>query len=73
VPLVDFASVNPDTELEELNLNWTEKDLPERVRTKLSIVSIHIWENSFHRLLRYFPGSFVHSWSTIPFVDLAPH
>jgi len=26
--------VNPDTPLEELNLNWTEKDLPERERTR---------------------------------------
>lgn len=28
------SSVTPDTPLEELNLNWREKDLPERVRTK---------------------------------------
>lgn len=27
-------TVTPDTPLEELNLNWGEKDLPERVRTK---------------------------------------
>lgn len=33
-PLRDFASVNPDTSLEDLNLNWREKDLPERERTK---------------------------------------
>lgn len=26
--------VNPDTPLESLNLNWTEKDLPEKIRTK---------------------------------------
>ncbi len=31
---IDPASVNPDTPLEALNLNWTERDLPERVRTK---------------------------------------
>ena len=34
VPLTDASAVNPDTPLEELNLNWREKDLPERVRTK---------------------------------------
>jgi len=34
VPFTDFASVNPDTDLNSLNLNWREKDLPERVRTK---------------------------------------
>lgn len=30
----DFASVTPETALEELNLNWRERDLPERARTK---------------------------------------
>jgi len=34
VPLTDFASVNPETPLSSLNLNWREKDLPERLRTK---------------------------------------
>lgn len=33
-PLIDFASVTPDTPLEDLNLNWREQDLPERLRTK---------------------------------------
>lgn len=33
-PLTDFASVNTDTSLESLNLNWREQDLPERERTK---------------------------------------
>lgn len=33
-PLTDFAGVNQDTALEGLNLNWREKDLPERERTK---------------------------------------
>jgi DNA modification methylase len=28
------SSVNPDTPLSQLNLNWREKDLPERERTK---------------------------------------
>ena len=33
-PLTDFERVNPDTVLENLNLNWRERDLPERLRTK---------------------------------------
>ena len=33
-PLTDFASVKPNTDLETLNLNWRERDLPERLRTK---------------------------------------
>lgn len=33
-PLTDFASVNTRTNLEELNLNWRERDLPEMKRTK---------------------------------------
>ena len=33
-PLTDFASVGPNTDLETLNLNWRERDLPERLRTK---------------------------------------
>ena len=30
----EFSSVTPETHLELLNLNWREKDLPERERTK---------------------------------------
>src|SRR5688572_29237894 len=33
-PLTDFAAVTPATPLEALNLNWRERDLPERQRTK---------------------------------------
>lgn len=33
-PFVDFASVTPETDLRALNLNWRERDLPERERTK---------------------------------------
>ena len=33
-PFTDFASVTPDTPLAALNLNWRERDLPERDRTK---------------------------------------
>ncbi len=34
VPFTDFASVDHSTALEDLNLNWREKDLPEKDRTK---------------------------------------
>lgn len=34
IPFTDIESVTPDTPLESLNLNWREKDLPERIRTK---------------------------------------
>ena len=33
-PFTDFASIGPETRLEELNLNWRERDLPEILRTK---------------------------------------
>jgi len=33
-PFTDFQSVSPLTPLSSLNLNWRERDLPERVRTK---------------------------------------
>jgi len=33
-PITDFATINRRTNLASLNLNWTEHDLPERVRTK---------------------------------------
>jgi len=34
IPFTDFASVNRRTNLRSLNLNWRERDLPERERTK---------------------------------------
>ena len=34
IPFTNFESVTPETPIETLNLNWTERDLPERVRTK---------------------------------------
>ena len=33
-PLTDFESITPGSRLDDLNLNWREKDLPERERTK---------------------------------------
>ena len=34
LPFTDFTSVTRRTSLRALNLNWSERDLPERVRTK---------------------------------------
>ena len=34
IPFTDFDTITPRTPLETLNLNWREKDLPERIRTK---------------------------------------
>jgi DNA modification methylase len=34
LPFTDFASITPKTNLNDLNLNWKERDLPERIRTK---------------------------------------
>lgn len=33
-PLTDFTTITPLSKIEELNLNWRERDLPEMVRTK---------------------------------------
>lgn len=33
-PLIDFSSVNNQTNINDLNLNWRERDLPEIKRTK---------------------------------------
>ncbi len=33
-PFTDFSSVSPSTPLDALNLDWRERDLPERQRTK---------------------------------------
>ncbi len=33
-PFTEFSCVTPDTDLEALNLNWRERDLPEWERTK---------------------------------------
>lgn len=33
-PFTDFAAVTPETPLDALNLDWRERDLPERARTK---------------------------------------
>ena len=34
MPFTEFEAVGPETPLQSLNLNWRERDLPERVRTK---------------------------------------
>ena len=59
-PLTDFASITPATPLESLNLNWRERDLPERVRTK------HV-----HRLHPYL-GKFIPNCPTSSWADCAP-
>jgi len=33
-PITNFSSINPRTKLDTLNLNWRERDLPEKLRTK---------------------------------------
>jgi len=33
-PFTDFASITTKTSIGELNLNWREEDLPEKIRTK---------------------------------------
>lgn len=33
-PITDFTSINQNTDIQVLNLNWKEKDLPEATRTK---------------------------------------
>ena len=34
LPFTDFGSITPATQLQNLNLNWRERDLPEHQRTK---------------------------------------
>jgi DNA modification methylase len=60
VPLTDFASITTDTPLSSLNLNWREKDLPERLRTK------HV-----HRLHPYL-GKFIPQMAEIFLRKFAP-
>jgi hypothetical protein len=33
-PFTDFESITTKTSIKELNLNWREEDLPEKIRTK---------------------------------------
>ena len=49
-PLTHFASVKPETQLDTLNLNWRENDLPEYQRTK-HVHRLHPYlGNLFHNL-----------------------
>jgi len=59
-PFTDFAAVTPHTPLETLNLNWRERDLPERERTK------HV-----HRLHPYL-GKFIPQLAEIFLRKFAP-
>src|SRR3989338_4073289 len=45
-PLVNFASVNLNTKLDDLNLNWRERDLPEIERTK-HVHRLHTYMGKF--------------------------
>ncbi len=60
-PLKDFASVNSNTQLSDLNLNWRERDLPENERTK------HV-----HRLHPYL-GKFIPQLAEIFLRKYRPH
>jgi DNA modification methylase len=60
VPFTDFATISPETDLSALNLNWRERDLPERVRTK------HV-----HRLHPYL-GKFIPQTAEIFLRKFAP-
>ena len=43
---MDFGSITPDTDLQTLNLNWREADLPQRLRTK-HVHSLHPYLGKF--------------------------
>ncbi|MBU0571378.1 MAG: class I SAM-dependent methyltransferase [Candidatus Omnitrophica bacterium] len=60
-PLKDFASVNSNTKLSDLNLNWRESELPERKRTK------HV-----HRLHPYL-GKFIPQLAEVFLRKYQPH
>lgn len=67
-PLVDFASVTPDTDLESLNLNWRERDLPERERTK-DVHRLHPYLGKFiPQLVEVFLRKFRPRFVVDPFV-----
>lgn len=63
-------SVTPDTPLEALNLNWTERDLPERLRTR-HVHRLHPYLGKFiPQLVEVFLRKFFHAGQTVldPFV-----
>ena len=45
-PFLDFESITPATDLQSLNLNWREADLPQRLRTK-HVHSLHPYLGKF--------------------------
>jgi hypothetical protein len=68
---IDPAQVTPDTPLEALNLNWRERDLPERVRTKhVHRLHIPIWAKFIPQLAEVFLRKFFRAGQTVldPFV-----
>jgi len=60
-PIKDFTNINPNTKLDDLNLNWRERDLPERERTK------HV-----HRLHPYL-GKFIPQLAEVFLRKYKPH
>lgn len=60
-PFTDFASITPGTDLQTLNMNWRERDLPESARTK------HV-----HRLHPYL-GKFIPQLVEIFLRKFEPH
>jgi hypothetical protein len=67
---IDPARVTPDTPLEALNLNWRERDLPERVRTK-HVHRLHPYLGKFiPQLAEVFLRKFFRAGQTVldPFV-----
>lgn len=59
------SKVTPDTPLEELNLNWREKDLPERERTK-HVHRLHPYLGKFiPQLVEIFLRKYFHPGQTV--------
>jgi len=66
-PFISFESVTPETSLEALNLNWREKDLPERLRTK-HVHRLHPYLGKFiPQLVEIFLRKYSPSYVTDPF------
>ena len=56
LPVTAFESITADTPIEGLNLNWTERDLPQSVRTK-HVHALHPYLGKFvPQLVEIFPA-----------------
>jgi len=66
-PFISFETVTPETSLETLNLNWREKDLPEKLRTK-HVHRLHPYLGKFiPQLVEIFLRKYSPSHVTDPF------